>query len=348
MAQPEAPSGQAASVLAGWSAVAGQDRAVRLLTKVLEQNKVAHAYLFVGPAGSGKRSVALLLARSLCCRQPGSGSQPCGACVPCRKLAEGNHPEVELLQPEGATHRISDLRNLQARIWRRPAEGPCRVIIIDAAERMQAAAANSLLKILEEPPGHCVFMLLTENAAAVLPTIRSRCQGVVFTPLPAAAIEQVLTTRHGIAPALARSVAALAGGSIGQALRLAADPAVGERRELAQNLLAALPDSDDSACLQAAEALEKRPDLAEVLLQLQVGLRDLLVQRCGAGDPVVDGAAAAGPGNLPPRLQAAELTDMFGCVEEARRQLERNANTRLVLDVLFLRLAALAAPPRST
>lgn len=326
-----------------WQDIVGQPLAVRLLRRAVAVGRLAHAYAFIGPEGTGKSATALVLARTLMCQRPEAGVEPCGECVSCRKVAEGNHPELEVLRPEGASHRIDALRALQGRIWRIPAEGKYRVVLLEQAERMQAVAANSLLKVLEEPPPHAIFVLITANGAALLPTVRSRCQAITFPPIPQGVVEEMLVARCDLPPERARYLAALAGGSLGRAIALASMPEVEERRELARALLEGLPGWDDVRCLQAAEELEKRNDVEDVLAQLAIWLRDALVWReSGARHLLVNGGAPTAPGRQAGGAGSPALAAMFAAVEEARRHLQRNANARLTLDVLMLRLQALS------
>lgn len=168
-----------------WSAIVGQPMAVRLLRQAITFNKVAHAYLFVGPQGVGKRLTAMELAKSLNCLSPRSDGSACDSCVSCRKIAAEppTHPDLVVVMPDGRFIKTDQMRELQSEMYARPTEGRARVAIIDGAERLNAEAGNRVLKLLEEPPPFAVFVLLTHNLAGVLPTIVSRCQIVNFPPL---------------------------------------------------------------------------------------------------------------------------------------------------------------------
>ena len=163
------------------SRVVGQDRVIALLRRAIERGRVPHAYLFSGPPGAGLVDTALALAAAINCRaQPGEG---CGACDACEKIAGGIHPDVVTLVREGAAQivPIENVRNqVLARMGIPPHEGLVRVFIIEEASAMQPAAANALLKTLEEPPRRTLFVLCTSAPEQLLPTIRSRCQRVRF------------------------------------------------------------------------------------------------------------------------------------------------------------------------
>jgi DNA polymerase-3 subunit delta' len=164
--------------------IRGQDRAIARLRSALATGRVHHAYLFTGAPGSGKRATALALAGALNCqREPGIGCDSCDACL---KIAAGIHPDVVTLEREGAAQivPIETIRQqVIARVGLPPHEGNMRVFLIDEATALQPAAANSLLKTLEEPPSRTMFVLGTVAPDQLLPTIRSRCQRIAFVPV---------------------------------------------------------------------------------------------------------------------------------------------------------------------
>jgi DNA polymerase-3 subunit delta' len=166
-----------------WGDIPGQDRVIARLRAAIAAGRVHHAYLFTGGAGVGKRRTALALASALnCLQRPGEG---CGDCEACEKIESGIHPDVVTLEREGAA-QIIPIENIRqqivARVGLPPHEARVRVFLIDEAAALQPAAANSLLKTLEEPPARTMFVLGTTSPDLLLPTIRSRCQRVVFGP----------------------------------------------------------------------------------------------------------------------------------------------------------------------
>lgn len=168
--------------------VRGQERALGVLRAALANRRLHHALLFTGPSGVGKRTTALALASALNCETaPGEG---CGTCATCTRIADGIHPDVITLAREGAA-RIVPIETVRAQVIAAvglpPHEARERVFLIDEATSLQPAAANSLLKTLEEPPARTRFVLMTVAPDQLLPTIRSRCQRVSFAPLGAAA-----------------------------------------------------------------------------------------------------------------------------------------------------------------
>ncbi|MBB3114085.1 DNA polymerase-3 subunit delta' [Paenibacillus phyllosphaerae] len=189
--------------------LAGQPNAKRILQHALVSGKVSHAYLFSGPQGSGRLRMAMEFAKALFCTS-GTGDA-CGECLECRKFEHGNQPDLHVVEPDGNSIKIGQIRDLQREMAYRNSGTDRKVYIMKRAETMTLQAANSLLKFLEEPTTPVVAILLTENGQAVLPTIRSRTQWVPFMPLAPHDMLQTLT-EEGFAPNTARAAVHLASG----------------------------------------------------------------------------------------------------------------------------------------
>lgn len=159
--------------------VAGQEHIITTLRHAVEENKIAHAYLFCGPRGTGKTTVAKLLAKAMNC----SGNiKPCDQCENCLEITKGNHPDV--IEIDAASNNgVDEVRNLIDKVKYAPTKGKYKVYIIDEVHMMSPGAFNALLKTLEEPPAHVIFILATTEPHKILPTIISRCQRFDFTKL---------------------------------------------------------------------------------------------------------------------------------------------------------------------
>lgn len=189
--------------------IAGQTQAKRLLQNALRHHKLSHAYLFHGPSGSGQLETATMFAQAIRCTE--QADDACGECLECRKIRHGNHPDLQMIQPDGASIKIDQIRDLQ-RIFSYKSEGTSpKIYIIDEADKMTVQASNSLLKFLEEPPAPAVAILITSNSRALLDTILSRTQSVPFSPLSPETLMQALA-ENGLPAHLVRCAASLTSG----------------------------------------------------------------------------------------------------------------------------------------
>jgi len=168
----------------------GQELIIRILKNALDQGRIAHAYLFSGPRGVGKTSTARILAKALNCKD-GPTSAPCGSCDFCASIAEGS--SIDVMEIDGASNNsVNDIRDLRERVKYVPSGGRYKVYIIDETHMLSDAAFNALLKTLEEPPPHVVFVLATTAPRKIPPTVLSRCQHLPFRRIPGARIKERL------------------------------------------------------------------------------------------------------------------------------------------------------------
>lgn len=215
-----------------WRDVVGQAEAVAVLDAAARPGpgdgparSMTHAWLVTGPPGSGRSVAALAFAAALECERGG-----CGECRSCREVLAGSHPDVVRLRTESVTFRIEEVRDWIGIAQRRPAVGRRRVMLVEDADRMTERTSNVLLKAIEEPPEHTVWLLCAPSAEDVLVTIRSRCRHVTLRIPAPEAVAELLVRRDGADPATAALAARAAGGHIGVARRLALDPAARDRR----------------------------------------------------------------------------------------------------------------------
>jgi DNA polymerase-3 subunit delta' len=201
-----------------WTTLIGNDRVKATLKTALAEDRLAHALIFSGPDGVGKRQFALTLAKAVNCKTGEADS--CDQCAVCRKIEAGDHIDVRVIQPEGAFTKVGQIRQLVEEANYRPFESKKRVFILEPADTMNEQAANALLKTLEEPPETSLLVLITGKLHALLPTIRSRCQIHTFTPLTIEQVEAFLRTNYHRPEAEMKLIARLSEGRIGRAVEI--------------------------------------------------------------------------------------------------------------------------------
>jgi DNA polymerase-3 subunit delta' len=250
-----------------WQNLIGHSPQIEMLRRAAARNRLAHAYLFLGPDGIGKRQVARGLAEALfCTTRTETSLTACGACASCRQVQAGSHPDLfEIGCPEGKRELPIDLlvgpkerrgrEGLCHDLAMRPMAGDRRVAIIDDADRMNDESANALLKTLEEPPVGSVLVLVSTEFEPILPTIRSRCQPLWFSPLPAQDVEGILRN-EGVAAESARAAADACGGSPATARGLL-DPAISRIRQTVESGLKRRPLEPASLAAAVIEVVEE-------------------------------------------------------------------------------------------
>ncbi len=321
--------------------VIGQDKILSLLDYSLKSNAIAHAYLLVGPRHVGKGTLATNLAQALNC----DGSEvPCGECRSCQRIREGKHVDVT---PVGLNSRteigIDDIRGLQRLANLPPYEGKCKVFIIDEAEHLSTEAANSLLKILEEPPPRVVWLLLAAEEERLLPTIISRCQRLELKPVPSERVHEVLVNSYKVGAEKAKLLTQLCHGRLGWALSALADCGILEQRSqridrLASLLTAGLERRFAYAQELANQFSQDRKAGAEVIGIWLDWWRDLMLIKGGCQEGIVnvdyrivleEQATALSLGKI------KEFLTKLGLLQEV---VSKNVNPRLALEWLMLSL----------
>ena len=310
--------------------LAGNSPLKRQLELETARRGLSHAYILSGPAGSGRRTLAGLLAAALVCAR-GDGEAPCLSCPNCRKALAGIHPDVVRAGGEGDELTVARIRALRADAYIRPNEAGRKVYVLENAQTMNDSAQNAMLKLLEEGPGYAAFLLLTDNADALLPTVRSRCQVLSLTPVTRREALDWLTGRFPGRPVAELEAAAdRSEGLLGRAVSLLEGQAAGDARALdaAAELVRRLAGGDELALAEHCAALEKweRDDLRAVLDEGVLLLRDALACAAGAlceGDPARRQTAEEAARALSPRA----LMRSAGVLERLRDAAGYNVGT---------------------
>lgn len=315
----------------------GNDAAKALLEPRVGGGSLPHAILIEGAKGTGRRTLAHLLAAAVVCR---SSARPCGVCPACAKVFSLNHPDITVLGGDGEARsfHIDAVRTLREDVFVLPNEAPVRVFILCDVQNMTEQAQNSLLKVLEEPPSHVRFILTCEQRTQVLETVRSRVFTVSLGTVSADEAKRVLRLRlpNQTEEELDRA-AGLWGGNIGQAIDGLSDGSYREILEILPPLAAAITAPTELALLTATAPLEKRKELATAVLSgLRLIFRDALVERFNHHDH--QGTAPSVSDRLAQTLTRQQLLALLRVVEELQTARYFNMNHTLFLTVLCARL----------
>jgi DNA polymerase III subunit delta' len=334
----------------GFSAIVGQPFAISVLKTLLRNGKLPHALLFTGDDGVGKKMTATAFAMACNCltlkavldhRPHLDVVDACGECAPCRKITGNNHADVIHIAPQSSMIRIDRIRSLLETLSLKPNEAQQRVVIISDAHAMNPEAGNALLKVLEEPPARTLLVLTTRQPSDLLPTVVSRCRQIRFMPLAAADVKRLLKETDSGDTDSVEIAAALCDGSYSRARRLLDKRWLGRREWIIKVLTRRMAgdESDIRAWLAFAEMLSRKKDLIEESLEIiTIWLRDVLV----AGyDPtrILNRDHRKALTKTAGRIDRRRLLEQMDAVDGATTALRSNANVRLTLDAMVLRMA---------
>jgi DNA polymerase III subunit delta' len=332
----------------------GQKKALNLLQHGLDSGRLVHAYLFTGPEHIGKMTLALELAMALNCTDK---APPCHECPACKKIAAGNHTDVQVIRltqgteddGEGASEAmrisIDQIKDIQHSANLPPFEGKQRVYIIEGAEQLSIEAANRLLKTLEEPPDQVTFILITVNEKLLLSTVVSRCQRLEFPPMPLEEEATALVKKLNIAPERARLLAALSRGCPGWAINAAADEVILERRNVQldgviTNIKADADERFAYVAKLAAGFTQNRKAVYDILDVWQDYWRDMMLVKTGCLQLVTNIDRKDEIMKMAERFSLVSIKNAIARIRAAGTQLKQNVNPRLALEVLMLDIPA--------
>ena len=317
--------------------IRGNTPLVEQLRRSAASGRSSHAYLFLGGAGAGKRLIANTFAKALQCE---GEKRPCDSCKSCHAFNHGNHPDVIYFQPlkNGKTYTIEDVREqLLETVDLKPFQYEKKIYIIEKADTLNIQSQNALLKTLEEPPAHAVFLLLAERAEAFLPTILSRVVVMKIRPLSAETIADYLMQAGHLAEE-SHILSAYAQGRIGQALELVEDEGFREMRQEIFGKLEALPSMSEGDAYLLAKDLEGYKNDLRFLDIMELWYRDLLTAKSLREEGYLIQRDKKDAIFRAAKEPAALLAKKAAAVRTARMRLAQNANFRLTMEVMLMDL----------
>ena len=317
--------------------IRGNTPLVEQLRRSAASGRSSHAYLFLGGAGAGKRLIANTFAKALQCE---GEKRPCDSCKSCHAFNHGNHPDVIYFQPlkNGKTYTIEDVREqLLETVDLKPFQYEKKIYIIEKADTLNIQSQNALLKTLEEPPAHAVFLLLAERAEAFLPTILSRVVVMKIRPLSAETIADYLMQAGHLAEE-SHILSAYAQGRIGQALELVEDEGFREMRQDILGKLEVLPSMSEGDAYLLAKDLEGYKNDLRFLDIMELWYRDLLTAKSLREEGYLIQRDKKDAIFRAAKEPAALLAKKAAAVRTARMRLTQNANFRLTMEVMLMDL----------
>jgi len=318
----------------------GHEWAVDMLKKHVVNGRTRHAYLFAGPPGLGRRTLALRFAQALNCQTPADAGVPCGTCRDCKQIEAMQHPDLTIVQAEteGGILKVDQIRDARKTLILKPYMSKFRVALFLRFQEANDNASNALLKTLEEAPSYAVLILTADNPEQLLPTIVSRCEVLRLRPLSIGEVQKALESR-GIENDRAKLLAHISGGRFGYALHLLESDSLLERREERLNdLLTLLPASRVEKFAYADKLSRDKDSMRQTILFWLSYWRDVMLRTAQAESPLVNVDRNVEIEDLASRMDLPSARLVVSGLENALEKMDRNVNARMLAEVLLLDL----------
>lgn len=338
------------SITANWN-LTGHHWAVDMLQKHIVRGTLRHAYLFAGPSGLGRRTLALRFAQAFNCPTPLEAGVPCGMCRDCRQIESMKHTDLSVVEPTikdpttkelvpspNGEIRIEQIRELHKNINLKPFQSKYRVALFLRFQEANDNAANALLKTLEEAPSYAVLILTADNPEQLLPTIVSRCEVLRLRPLSIEEVQRELENR-GLENSRAKLIAHISSGRMGYALRLIEnDSLLATREERLNDLLSLLPASRVEKFSYADKLAKDKDSMRQTILFWLSYWRDVMLRTAQAETPLVNVDRNLEIEDIASRMDLSASRRIVSGLEDALNKMDRNVNSRMLAEVLLMDL----------
>ncbi len=318
--------------------IVGQRRSIHILQSFLKKKTYPQSLLFEGESGLGKRLAAEVFSQKILCHSDAADTmEACGTCLSCQKMRNQNHPDFSVISPDGNAIKIDQIREMQEKMIYKPIDGQRKIVIIDPADKMNKAAANGLLKTLEEPPSYAMIILVSAKALSLLPTLRSRCQKISFHPHSFSQIVHILKREKGWTNSDAQLVTATTHGRLQESRGFDIESA----REMDDKYhkLVAPNDLFETVGIFSGN----NPDLEAALSYLMTWIRDALVLKSSEYKKQSDPAMLRYAWRVEElkswtaQRSGSEIHDLFSDLQTIYHARTRNVNRQLSLETFLIR-----------
>ncbi len=322
--------------------IVGQERAIKILTKSLKENRVSSSYIFIGSEGTGKKFTAIEFIKAVNCLNLNKNMEACNNCHSCNGINKQCCPDLKIVKTTKGSIKIGQIREIRKEIELKPFRSKKKVYIIDQAEKMTLEASNCLLKTIEEPPYYAIIILICSKIDPILPTIVSRCQIINFGLLTSFKIKELLLNKlNNLENDKAEIISKLAQGSIGKAFKLSVDKEYFIRREKMLDYLSTIITGKygDDIFAKVEKIMSEIDRIEEILEMIKLWYRDILIiKNTRNQNYIINCDKLEILGKKSQIYSQKMLIDILDYLDQVEEYLTKNVNKRLVLERLYIKM----------
>jgi len=322
--------------------IVGQERAIKILTKSLKENKISSSYIFVGREGTGKKLTAIEFTKAVNCLNLNKDLEACEDCQSCSEISKQRSPDLKIIEPIKNSIKIEQIREMRKEIVLKPFKNKKKIYIINKAEEMTLEASNCLLKTIEEPPYYAIIILICSKIDPILPTIVSRCQIINFGLISSYKIKEFLLNKNkNIEKEKAEIISKLAQGSIGSALKLLSAEEYFIRREEVLDYLSTISPGKygDDIFTKVEKMVSEIDRVEEILEMIKLWYRDILIIKNTGDQKYIANCDKLEILEEKSKIYSQEiLIDILDYLEKVEEYLIKNVNKRLIFERLYIKM----------